>query len=133
MKELIESTKRLQGDIDKCISNLIHARQYHDKIEEAGAVLDMERLLVSSAQLLQCCIDKLEECGSVVEWQTSEPKENGFYIVSYQIPNSSRANVTALVYTGGTWINGDWQEIDKSRIIAWCKLSNIKPYKEKEE
>lgn len=61
MKELIESTKRLQGDIDKCIMKLIHARQYHDKIEEAGAVLDMERLLVASAQQLQCCIDKLEE------------------------------------------------------------------------
>lgn len=66
---------------------------------------------------------------SVIKWQTGEPKENGFYIVSYQFPNSSRANVTALVYTGGTWINGDWQEIDKRRIIAWCKLSDIKPYK----
>lgn len=61
MKELIENTKRLQGDIDKCISNLVHSRMYHDKIEEAGAVLDMERLLVASAQQLQCCIDKLEE------------------------------------------------------------------------
>ena len=65
MKKLIESTKRLQEDIDKCISNLIHARQYHDKIEEAGAVLDMERLLVASAQQLQCCIDKLEEKGEI--------------------------------------------------------------------
>ena len=61
MKELIESTKRLQEDIDKCISNLIHARQYHDKIEEAGAVLYMECLLVASSQQLQCCIDKLKE------------------------------------------------------------------------
>lgn len=61
MKELIESTERLQGDIDRCIRNLVHARQYHDKIEEAGAVLDMERLLVASAQQLQCCVDKLEE------------------------------------------------------------------------
>ena len=65
MKELIETSKRLQGEIDKCISNLVHARQYHDKIEEAGAVLDMERLLVSSAQQLQCCIDKLEEKGEI--------------------------------------------------------------------
>ena len=61
MKELIESTKRLQGEIDKCVSRLVKARQYHDKIDEAGAVLDMERLLTSSAQQLQCCTDKLEE------------------------------------------------------------------------
>lgn len=65
MKELIKSTKRLQGDIDRCISRLVKARQYHDKIEEAGAVLDMERLLVASAQQLQCCIDKLEEKGEI--------------------------------------------------------------------
>lgn len=71
--------------------------------------------------------------GSQIKWQTGELKENGFYIVSYQFPNSSRANVTALVYTGKTWINGDWQEIDKNRIAAWCKLSDIEPYREKEE
>lgn len=75
MKKLIESTKRLQGDIDKCISNLIHARQYHDKVEEAGAVLDMERLLVASAQQLQCCIDKLEDCGIVVKWRRESRKK----------------------------------------------------------
>lgn len=67
---------------------------------------------------------------SIIHWQTGEPEENGFYVVSYQFPNSSRANVTALVYTGKTWINGDWQEIDKNRITAWCKLSDIEPYKE---
>ena len=65
MKELKERTKRLQGDIDRCISRLVNARQYHDKIDEAGAVLDMERLLVASAQQLQCCIDKLEEKGEI--------------------------------------------------------------------
>lgn len=65
MKELIESTKRLQGDIGRCLSRLVNARKYHDKIDEAASVLDMERLLVSSAQQLQCCIDKLEEKGEI--------------------------------------------------------------------
>lgn len=125
MKELIESTKRLQGDIDKCISNLIHARQYHDKIEESGAVLDMERLLVASAQQLQCCIDKLEDCGSVVEWQTGEPKTVGRYLVQTK-DNGLQISI---------WSNftKSWSLYGKFEIIAWCKLSNIKPYKEKEE
>lgn len=61
MKELIESSKKLQGDIDKCISKLIHARTYHDRIEHEGAVSDMESLMTATMQQLQCCIDKLEE------------------------------------------------------------------------
>ena len=129
MKKLIESTKRLQGDIDRCISRLVNARQYHDKIDEAGAVLDMERLLVSSAQQLQCCIDKLEECGSVVEWQTDEPKENGLYLVTTYY---GKVKVDEFCYYSasgkeyGTFIK-------YADPVAWCKLSDIKPYKEKEE
>lgn len=129
MKKLIGSTKRLQGDIDRCISRLVNARQYHDKIDEAGAVLDMERLLVASAQQLQCCIDKLEDCGSVVEWQTGEPTENGEYLVSLE---------------DGSVCRDEWRELyceddircwvyNEGEVIAWCKLNNIKPYKEKEE
>lgn len=124
MKKLIESTKRLQGDIDKCISNLIHARQYHDKIEEAGAVLDMERLLVSSAQQLQCCIDKLRECGSVVEWQMGEPKRNGIYLVT-----TSVETVINAWWNGTSWLINN-QSLD-IKYKAWCKLSDIEPYKNK--
>ena len=125
MKELIESTKRLQGDIDKCISNLIHARQYHDKIEEEGAVLDMERLLVASVQQLQCCIDKLEELGNVVEWQTGEPKTHGRYLVQTKEDGFQIAFWSAYVKT--------WSLYHNSEIIAWCKLSDVKPYKNKEK
>ena len=127
MKELIESTKRLQGEIDKCIMKLIHARQYHDKIEEAGAVFDMERLLVASAQQLQCCIDKLEDCGSVVEWQTGEPKENGIYLVT-----TMRGIVRTAYWNIDCWLINDLP-FSTLKIKAWWKLSNIKPYKEKEE
>lgn len=132
MKELIESTKRLQGEIDKCTMKLIHARQYHDKIEEAGAVFDMECLLVASAQQLQCCIDKLEDCGSVVEWQMGEPTEEGECIVTLD-----NGVVTYDEYCCATDSDGDdmffWRYWDEDKVVAWCKLSNIKPYKEKEE
>lgn len=124
MKKLIESTKRLQGDIDKCISNLIHARQYHDKIEEAGAVLDMERLLVSSAQQLQCCIDKLEDFGSVVDWQMGEPDEPGTYLVT------TEDDIVTCDYF--SCIEMEWHHWP-GEIVGWCNLKNIKPYKEKEE
>lgn len=134
MKKLIESTKRLQGDIDRCISRLVNARQYHDKIEGAGAVLDMERLLVASAQQLQCYIDKLEECGSVVEWQTGEPTEEGKYIVTllegavivgelypYEYVKDSRKTIEYA-----------WRHSFQDSVIAWCKVSNIEPYKEEQ-
>lgn len=132
MKKLIESTKRLQGDVDRCISRLVNARQYHDKIDEAGAVLDMERLLVASAQQLQCCIDKLQDCGSVVEWQTGNPTEEGECIVTLD-----NGVVTYDEYCCATDGDGDdmffWRYWDEDKVVAWCKLSNIKPYKEKEE
>ena len=129
MKKLIESTKRLQGDIDRCISRLVNARQYHDKIDEAGAVLDMERLLVASAQQLQCCIDKLQECGSKVEWQTGEPKGNGEYLVSLEDGSVCRDEWRELYCEDDIkcWVYND------DEVIAWCKLSDIEPYKEKEE
>lgn len=68
---------------------------------------------------------------STIKWQTEEPKENGTYIVTYQfeLPPCT----TALAYIGGVWLNGDWLEIPKRNIKAWCKLSNIKPYKEDEK
>ena len=124
MKELIESTKRLQGDIDKCIMKLIHARQYHDKIEESGAVLDMERLLVASAQQLQYCVDKLDDCGSVVDWQTGDPKESGSYLVTTEDEIVTPDYFSCLEMEWNHW---------PGEVVAWYKLKDIKPYKEKEE
>ena len=92
----------------------------------------MERLLVASAQQLQCCIDKLEDCGSVVEWQTGEPTEEGECIVTLD-----NGVVTYDEYCCATDSDGDdmffWRYWDEDKVVAWCKLSNIKPYKEKEE
>ena len=125
MKELIESTKRLQGEIDKCIMNLIHARQYHDKIEEAGAVFNMERLLVSSAQQLQCCVDKLGGVDGTIEWQTGKPDKTKYYFVQIRSGED-------FCFVVDHWNGCYWQLYD-GVVIAWSEMKDIKPYKEKEE
>lgn len=65
---------------------------------------------------------------SIIKWQTGEPKEDGCYIVT--IENSSKeTGVTVLNY--GTknkkfLLVGLYPDL---KIIAWCNLSDIEPYK----
>ena len=61
---------------------------------------------------------------SVVKWQTGEPKERGSYIVSSKGLDANY--VTCAVYVHET----GWCHWKKEEIIAWCKLSDIEPYKE---
>ena len=58
---------------------------------------------------------------SIIKWQIGEPKEEGRYIVTLD------NNEVALLF----WTNsiGWWDYID-DRILAWCPLSEIEPYKE---
>ena len=62
--------------------------------------------------------------GSVIKWQTGEPKENGICLVT------TSSNIVRTSY----WNNGCWLINDLSfstlKIKAWCKLSDIEPYKE---
>lgn len=60
MKELIESSKKLQGDIDKCISQIIEARKYRNETQLGDAYWQMESLMTATMQQLQCVIDALE-------------------------------------------------------------------------
>lgn len=64
---------------------------------------------------------------SVIKWQTGEPKENGIFLVT------TRRNIVRTSY----WNNGCWLINDLPfstlKIKAWCKLSDIHPYKGKEE
>ena len=65
---------------------------------------------------------------SVIKWQTGEPKESGVYIVS----------ISTETEKGVTFFN--WDNTEKKflfvdffpdiTILAWCKLSDIQPYKE---
>ena len=58
---------------------------------------------------------------SIIHWQTGEPKEAGYYIVT-----THEYTVRVAVYSPffkGWYIN----RVSVEGIIAWCKLSDIKP------
>lgn len=66
---------------------------------------------------------------SVIKWQTGQPKEEGEYLVTL-----FNGEITFNEYCCIT--NSDeeeeffWSNWDDDSIIAWCKLSDIKPYKD---
>lgn len=60
---------------------------------------------------------------SVIKWQTGEPREEGVYLVTTifgEVKTSTYIKAKAIDFG-----------IFSQDIAAWCKLSNIKPYKEK--
>ena len=62
---------------------------------------------------------------SIVKWQTGEPKENGFYLVS-----TNKGFVCQGYYNTGM---NCWGATLNEIAVAWCKLSDIKPYKEEDK
>jgi hypothetical protein len=60
---------------------------------------------------------------SVIKWQTGEPKEEGDYLVSLK---------NGCVRSDGFGIFGrkKWFCFNSDFILAWCKMSDIEPYKE---
>lgn len=65
---------------------------------------------------------------SIIHWHTEEPKENGEYLVSLE---------------DGSVCRDEWRELycdddikcwvyNEGEVTAWCKLSDIEPYKEEE-
>lgn len=52
---LLYSTSRLQLDIEVCINDLLEARK--NKTDERVVISEMERLLVSAQQQIDCLID----------------------------------------------------------------------------
>lgn len=65
---------------------------------------------------------------SLIKWQTGEPKKRGAFLTTYQLDETTNVT-TFLFYNGSIWVNGDFQEINESKIIAWFKLSDVEPYK----
>lgn len=63
---------------------------------------------------------------SVIKWQTGEPTESDFYLVSTKSGYILIDHYTAHIHD---WTLGN---VEKSEITAWCKLSDIEPYKEEE-
>lgn len=124
MEEIIKSTKELQKEIDKCLTLLINGRTDKDQVREHAAMFRMESLIVASMQQLQCCIDKLEECWNNIKWQTGEPPETGMYLVTVE-------NKYIATDYFGYFQYDKWRHYD-GHVTAWCKLSDIQPYKGKE-
>lgn len=62
---------------------------------------------------------------SVIKWQTGETKEEGEYIV--QLKYYNRLTISSWERFSNGW---NWTVFSKSEIIAWCKLSDIEPYKD---
>ena len=60
---------------------------------------------------------------SIIKWQTGEPKENGDYLVTVQ------DSVLKYRRNNGFWMYCGLIIRDKV-VSAWCKLSDIEPYKE---
>lgn len=64
---------------------------------------------------------------SIVHWQTGEPKESGAYLIT--------------TYNGKVFADywrifpnrSGWDYCDKFDVKAWCKLSDIEPYKEEKK
>ena len=63
---------------------------------------------------------------SIIHWHTGEPKENGEYLVSLEDGSVCRDEWREL-YCGDDikcWV------YNEGEVKAWCKLSDIVPYKE---
>lgn len=74
-------------------------------------------------------LEKHKGSFSVIKWQTGNPKEDGEYLVSLE---------------DGSVCRDEWRELyceddikcwvyNEGEVTAWCKLSDIKSYKAKEE
>lgn len=62
---------------------------------------------------------------SVIKWQTGVPEEEGEYLV--QLKYYNRLIISSWEKFSNGW---NWTAFSKSEIIAWCKLSDIEPFKE---
>lgn len=62
---------------------------------------------------------------SVVKWQTGEPKESGSYLVTIK---GTHGTFVECCYSCFSMLS-HWSW---NNVIAWCKLSDIEPYKEEE-
>lgn len=66
---------------------------------------------------------------SKIKWQTGEPRHDGIYIVA-SFDSLQKINICrVLEKVGYKWMAGNL-EVSEYNIKAWCKLSDIEPYKE---
>lgn len=68
---------------------------------------------------------------STIKWQTGEPKETGYYVVTKN--NGDVFFDYWMRYPKAKGYYYDWSLRRGFEITAWCKLSDIEPYKEEKE
>ena len=64
---------------------------------------------------------------SIIHWHTGEPKESGCYLIT---TDSGRI-------TTDMWRifpnRSSWEYRNKFQVVAWCKLSDVEPYKKEKK
>ena len=63
---------------------------------------------------------------SKIKWQKGSPEHSGIYIVTM-----STSEVTFKEFYNPYTSHCYWEGVEENdEVIAWCKLSDIEPYKE---
>lgn len=128
MESVIKESTSLYFEIDDCITELLKARLDKDTDKEHEAICKMESLEINTMQHLSWLVGELKG-HSLIKWKTGDPKEDGEYLVSLE---------------DGSVCRDEWRELyceddikcwvyNEGEVTAWCKLSDIKSYKAKEE
>ena len=66
---------------------------------------------------------------SVIKWQTGKPRKEGSYLVTTIFGHVTSDNWMKKYNEGGSYY--DWSLYNGYKEVrAWCKLSDIEPYKE---
>jgi hypothetical protein len=123
MNEIIKHSTDLFHEIDDCITNLIKARLDKNADKENEAIWNMERLMTTTMQHISWLVGELKG-NSRIKWQTGEPKKSGTYLVAI------RGKYSIFVQSAQFGVLTGWGYFKPEEILAWCRLSDIEPYKE---
>lgn len=80
----------------------------------------------NSPQMVELKLVKVTE--STIKWQTGTPTTGGEYLVCLK-----DGSVTTDKFLAVDGLERDWKRFNKSYVVGWYKLSNIVPYKYKED
>lgn len=70
-------------------------------------------------------LEKQAKMYSIVHWEEGTPKHDGLYLVTVVDASNTRF-VTTFYRNGYYWTTPDNRRMDKWKVIAWCRLLDIK-------
>lgn len=129
MEELIESTKELYRDINKCLDCLCKARITDNTILEGEALFSMESLMVSTLQHLQCIIDSIENI-TTIKWNTNKPTKDGLYLVTFKKLDGEKLVTAANWNSKRNAFSAPLCAYDYDEAVAWFDPKDLKPFTE---